>query len=227
MYRLAQTNLATCAFPNSRLEQGCKAFFTGDFHMPAQRGNRTLLMVELAGGIKYGFLGAELEAELGQSEVPANYPPGLVIGANSPKPARATKKTATGSKSGFVGTTEIPTARAAGWKVGRSKRRVGASNSRTKTVYVNIGGVKYAWPMSAENFTAIGADREVLGIEEATANDVLVFGASYPKPPRVAKIVGAGTANETSYSAFVDPDSLDNLPDGYVLVSSGNFVATA
>lgn len=225
MAGLAQTNLATCAFPNSRLEQGCKAFFTGDFHMPAQRGNRTLLMVELAGGIKYGFLGAELEAELGQSEVPANYPPGLVIGANSPKPARATKKTATGSKSGFVGTTEIPTARAAGWKISRSKRRLAASGSRSKTVYVNIAGVKYAWQMSIENYQALSADREVLGIEDATANDVLVFGASYPKPPRVAKVVGAGTANETTYSTFVDPDSLDNLPQGYELISSGNVEA--
>lgn len=188
--------------------------------MPAQRGTKKLVYVQL-GAIKYGWMTGTVEEALGQVEVTGTYPNDLVIGANSPKPGRATKNTATGTKSGFCAPASVAAARAANWKVSRSKRRVAASTTLSKPVYVEIGNVKYGWSMPAATYAQLNLTE--LGIKDATASDTVIFGASYPKPPRVALVVGAGTAGETSYSSFCEPNKLDSLPDGYKLVSSGNY----
>jgi hypothetical protein len=193
--------------------------------MPANRDIRQLVSVAITGGIQYGFLTPEVHEVLGHVLVPAAFPATLVIGANSPKPGRATKNFATGSKSSFVATAAVAAARAAGWKISRSKRRQGATTARSSARYVEVNGIKYGWSMPVANITAIGTDLSVLGVEPVTGNDIVVYGASYPKPPRAKKVVGLGTAAETSYSTFVAPTALDNLPSDFVLAGSGNYSA--
>lgn len=195
--------------------------------MPITRGRRKLVKVTTA-GIEYGFLTTEIEAVLGHAEVTTVPNTGYVFGANSPKPARATKDVSGGTRSSWVGDGQIAAARAADWTVTNVFRRVATSTARSKAVFVTIGGIKYGWQMPISTYNGLAADRTVLGIEDATANDLLVFGASYPKPPRVVKKVAAGQSSpRTTYSTFVDPAALDNLPEGYQLVDSGRFPVAA
>lgn len=163
----------------------------------------------------YGFASGADDADrtaLGQKPRSAITGP-VVWRANSPTPARASKKKATGTVSSFIDYTKIASARAAGWKVGGAKMRLGSETAKTKTVYVTIQGIKYAWRIPLETLTFMG-NVEPLGIKVATAADKdLVFGADFPKPPRAKKIEGTSVI-----STFYDPTK--DLPAGYTSVSS-------
>jgi len=184
-------------------------------------GTRDLVYVTPFSGstTKYGFLtnvDAAAKTALGHTAVTGAYPTGLVIGANAPKPPRAKKITATGTESSFISSGSITTAKSAGWKVSAGKVRTGASSAKAKTVKVTFEGNEFAWKMPNYLYTKISADTAALGILDATNTDLdLVFGARYPRLPRVAKIDGT---SGNRYTTFCDPDALDNLPAGWTTV---------
>ncbi|MEL6402093.1 MAG: hypothetical protein AAFR26_23925 [Cyanobacteria bacterium J06626_4] len=144
---------------------------------------------------------------------------GLVIGANSPKPARAMRKRASGTTSSFIDFGAIAAARAAGWTVGQGKIRRGGTTPRGRVVYVTYKGFNYAWVIPNDTYANLGGDAAALGLRESTANDIdLVFGADSPKPPRAFRTIGAGDDTNV-ISTFYDPSG--NLPAGWGGVSQG------
>lgn len=171
---------------------------------------------------KYGFAteisGANATA-LGHTAYSAGTK--AVFGANAPKPGRATKKTSTGTISSFYSADKASTLITAGWNVTNPKSAKRSSSARSKVVYVETDGIKYAWRMPVATFTRIGGDAAALGIVEVTAqnNSDLIFGSSFPKPRRAQKVYNPGEANETSVSTFVDDDAA--LPEGWSETSSG------
>lgn len=175
--------------------------------------------------IKYGFrtnADGATQSALGHNLVTNVYPVGLVIGANAPKPPRASKLKSTGVESSFCDVDSVSSAKAAGWKVRPGKVRSGGAGKKSKTVYVDIDGVRYAWKMPNDTYTNTASDRSQLGIQDATAaTSGLVFGASYPKPAR-ASFVGISTTGANTFTTFVEPTKEDNLPTGWGLVKSAN-----
>lgn len=189
--------------------------------MPANiYGTKTLVWVTPFTGstIKYGFhTNADVgtRTALAHVEITGAMPTALVLGANAPKPPRAKKMTATGTESSFCDAEGAAAARAAGWRVSRGKIRLGASGSKSKTVYVTHEGNKIAWKMPNFLHANITADLAALGIQLATSADKdLVFGARFPVLPRVGKI----SATFNKYTTFCDPSRIDTLPAGWTSV---------
>jgi hypothetical protein len=208
-------------------------------------GARTLVAVVPCPGVqwKYGFPTNTSEGQrttLGQvpAITSAGYIPNLVLGANSPKPARlrhyrssTATSTTTGGVSGgfdtsFCDFSKINDALAAGWKmVSRYKRQRG--NGRL--VYVTISGVnaetgqaeaansiKYAWNMPAFLRQKIEKDFTALGIQVSTGSDLdLVVGARYPKPPRAVFVAAAADGHVGTRRTFVDNSKIGSLPSGW------------
>lgn len=189
-------------------------------------GSRSLVYVDLSATfpLKYGFMTgvtAAVQTILGHVPVTDRASvSGLVIGANAPKPARATRVRASGVDSSFCDHGARAGAIAAGFKVGAPRRRFGNSGARSKTVYVVHEGNKIAWKMPNSTHTAIGADLTALGIVDATAADKdLVFGVSYPQLPRVKQ-----TGSTIERTTFCDPSKLNALPTGWITTkASENF----
>lgn len=173
--------------------------------------------------IKYGFKtnvrGAERVA-LGHTVAVGNEAQ-LVIGANSPKPGRASK----GGTNSYYDVAQRNALKAAKWVLTPGKRRRALTTARTKPVYVTIDGVKYAWNQPTQTHTAIAGEAAALGVVDATrAMDDLVFGASFPKPPRARKLITVGEGanqREESYSTFIDPDAADSVPAGWAVLGTG------
>lgn len=152
---------------------------------------------------------------------------GLVFGANAPKPARASKLFDTnppGYESTFCSDAQIATAKADGWKIKpRTPSRSPSSSPRSKTVYVTINGIKYAW-----QFTKLLASIEgqvnltELGVQDATATDKdLVFGCSFPKPPRIGKLVtDPDDSAEDRFTTFYDPSRSPSAANGWYGVNA-------
>jgi hypothetical protein len=150
---------------------------------------------------------------LGHVAVTASTPvQGLIFKANAPKPKRASKVLATGTESSFVAPASIAAAVAAGWNVVKAKPNGRKAPSRFQVpVYVTINGVKYAWGMRRTQVAKLGSNLAAIGIKIATGAEVdLVFGASFPKPPRCLSLLTSGKgaeANTTSSSTFYDPSN--------------------
>ncbi len=177
-------------------------------------------------GLRYGFRSGLRDSERGKFgqtliESPDNVT-GLVIGANAPKPARAAKKFATGWEGSYCSHSVIATLKEAGYviKAGKPTRKPRAATNTSKVVYVTINGIKYAWYYVA---STVAASIATVGVKEATGGDGdLIFGASFPKPPRYKVIVG-----EDSFSSFVDPSSLDRASGAsWFPVDDGNYSST-
>lgn len=185
---------------------------------------KRLVSVTPFGGaaLKYGFktnIDEAQSTQLGQTAITGNLPAGTVVGANSPKPARASKRFASGTVSSFIDVGAIPTARTTGWKIGKAKIRRGGSSARSVAVYVTILGIKYAWNIPRRNWAAYQSELTAMGVKLATNDDAdLVWGASTPKPPRVYKVVAQGDSINT-ISTFADPNS--NVADGWKYQSEG------
>ncbi|MBF2016298.1 MAG: hypothetical protein IGS23_14055 [Rivularia sp. T60_A2020_040] len=178
--------------------------------MPRNYRKRDLVSVVIKMGqttINYGFNTGLIEgqrANFGQVAVANSLPTGFVFGANAPKPARASKRTTTGYNSSYAADDKIKTLREAGWRTTRKKTRGITSGGLSRTVYVTIGGINYAWnlPSSASEPTSL----EQVGIKNAKVTDLdLIFGAEFPKPPRYAIAFGEGDAGGT-YSTYIDPE---------------------
>lgn len=140
-----------------------------------------------------------------------------ILGANRPKPPRATKRlnanpdaATQGKASTFYGVGYEGTALAAGWKLGASLEVVNVKNSaRSKTVAVKLSdGGYYAFSMNATDVTTY---KDALGLIEPTAikateRSALFSGATRPKPPKVQKSLGT-----SKFSSYCDPAKLDDL----------------
>lgn len=149
----------------------------------------------------------------------------LVFGCNSPKPARASRITtgAAGSESSFCADANIAALRADGWRITpRKAGRKGTSTPRSFTAYVTINGVKYAWYFSRLPSTLTGVNIADLGIQEAAPDEEgLVFGCSFPKPPKMGREVEDTADSSTDFfSTFADPTNVTAaVAAGYQIVN--------
>ena len=174
--------------------------------MARRRGSQVEVYVTLGaayGNLKYGFRTTQTvhnsyKGELGQTTYAGAV--GVVFGANSPKPARATKEFASGNISSFCSSDKIDDLKANNWVVNNKGTIRGIkTGGKTRTVFLPMpGNWNYAW-----NITAAEADLAgVLGFQQATASDAnsLVWGVNDPKPPRATK-----RENGSSTSSFIQP----------------------
>lgn len=171
---------------------------------------------------KYGFrtiIDSSKGTVLGHQVLDASTPVnGLIFKANHPKPKRATKTFATGTSSSYIAPSAITAAIAAGWDIVKAKSNGRKSKSTFQIpVYVTINGVKYAWGMKKTQKAKLGANLATLGIKEVTGTEQdLVFGASFPKPPRVQSLTLSGkgaSATSVLSNTFYDPSS--SIPDTF------------
>lgn len=180
--------------------------------MPRNYRKRDLVYVSIKAGtttINYGFLtGLKVadRTDFGQIEITNQLPTAFCFGANAPKPARASKREPTGYVSSFCADDKINTLKDAGYSTTRKRQRSPQLGGLSKTVYITIDGIKYAW-----NTPAIATEPEgynSTGIQAATANDLdLVYGAEFPKPPRYATEISGADNLSGTFSTFVDPSN--------------------
>jgi hypothetical protein len=167
--------------------------------MARARGGRTNVFVTI-GAIKYGFAAgagsSAHRADLGHT-VFADQP-GVVFGANSPKPNRASKIIANETISSFCDPSKEDDLRTAEWTILRNSRRRGITQSvRSRSVYVAMpGGYNYAWNITVDELD-LANDLGFLPATGATAN--LVWGSS-PKPPRASRVIAGSRV-----SSFIRP----------------------
>jgi hypothetical protein len=157
----------------------------------------------MGSSLKYGFhtnIDQAQSTQLGHAPVNTRSVPGFIYGANAPKPARARKRFASGVVSSF-------------WSVGKGRFRTGGNTPKGKVVYVTISGVKYGWVMPNTTAQRMGGSLAQLGIRTSTSQDKdIVFGASYPTPPKASRPMAGGTGSVIS--TFYD--SSVNLPPGWL-----------
>lgn len=174
-----------------------------------------LVFVQLAApyaAIKYGFrttVKDSTSTTLGHQALTASTPvSGLIFKANSPKPRRASRTTASGVESSFVAPAAIVAAIAAGYDIVKARPNGRKRNTRFQAaVYVTLNGVKYAWGMRKTQQAKLGANFGALGIKPTTGlEDDLVFGASFPKPPQARSLTVKGGVTLSS-STFYDPSN--------------------
>lgn len=186
--------------------------------MARNYNNGRLVTVTIAGfpNLQYGFktrAKTTTSTELGHTAIdPVGIASitGIVLGANAPKPPRASKRTETGIESSFVDKGKIAEARNNGYQVARGRVRRGGKTKFAQVKYVTINGINYAWAQPNIATPPPGLDQADL--KDPDENTKLVFGAKFPKPPRM-KIEIAGGEGESGgvFSTFVDPTKVDNL----------------
>ncbi|MBD2090978.1 hypothetical protein H6F67_14070 [Microcoleus sp. FACHB-1515] len=167
--------------------------------MPRSRGERDKVFVTL-GTLQYGFLASNnsrpYRAALGHTAY--DNQTGVVFGANSPKPNRATKEvTANDVVSSFCDPGQEATLKADGWIINGGGRRRGlARTPRSRTVFVDMGTYNYGWNLTTGEHQYMAE----LGIEFASGSTpTLVFGST-PKPPRATRKI-----NGRVVSTFIAP----------------------
>jgi len=176
--------------------------------------------------VKYGFKcrlqkeGNYLELGITKSPtIDAAFLQDFVLGCNSPKPNRATKRETTdthGYESSFISTANIADAKKKGWKIARSKVPQAPSNTTlSHTCYVTLNGIKYAWQAAkvpagvTVAYDAIGVKIVAAGAKESG----LIWGATFPKPPRAEIEIKIGESI-SNFSTFADPAKFP-LPAGW------------
>jgi hypothetical protein len=187
--------------------------------MPRNYKTRDVCYVAISLGsttINYGFpsgLDDARRSDFGQTVLTTALPSNFCFGVNAPKPSRASRRFSTGYISSFCADDKVRTLKAAGYRTTRKKIRGVITSGLSRTVYVTIGGIKYAW--NRPNFVgAAPASYSQLGVQEATATDTdLIFGATYPKPPRYAFEQEIG-GEINVISSFVDPSNAEAATGG-------------
>lgn len=130
---------------------------------------------------------------------------GVILGANSPKPFRASSEQGgtRRSESSFIANNKIGTAKAAGWTITAPKYRSAPISGRSKLVFVGtkVGAtvINYGWAMPNYQYEKISAELATLGITEIdTKSDIAetkaFFGVNVPRPGRASKEIAGGTA---------------------------------
>lgn len=168
-------------------------------------------------GISTSDIQTQLGHLLGTFVVPAGSI--RVLGANSPKPSRVTKKIANAgagsqqSVSSYCSSLTLTAAMAAGWNVTKQRRGVSlrpettSKNSLTAIATLSDTSL-YCFPMNKADFSTYGAN---LGLQSATslgqisATEIgkLVSGSSIPRPGKASLEVSGGG----SFSSFYSTDS--------------------
>lgn len=179
--------------------------------MPRNYSKGTLVYVSVPGysDLKYGFssrIDQNLRSDFGQTVISAGTASQLtnfVLGANSPKPFRASKffNNTRGYQASYCGVSQVVNLRKAGYQVTRGRRRYGKNTALSVTRYVTLNGIKYAW-QSPKAVSGKPIDYSLLGVKEAASGaDDLIFGATFPKPAR------ATTTDEdgSKLSSYCDP----------------------
>lgn len=114
----------------------------------------------------------------------------LIVGANYPKPARASGKKAKKYGSSFIDPSQYTAAKADGFNITASKRgaiATGKAGEDSHAVKITVAGIDYAWNMPDDTYALIGDVKATLKIEDiTTSTDAIksVVGASFPKPAR-------------------------------------------
>ena len=168
--------------------------------MARRRGENVPVYVEM-GNLKYGFQTNQRihdahKAALGQTAYAGAT--GVFFGANSPKPFKASKEIGLDTVSSFCSSNKVSSLKGSGWTVTRkgSIRSI-KTTGKTRTVYVEMpGGWNYAWNITAAE---VGL-ANVLGFQQATSSDNLIWGVNNPKPPRAYKKEADGRV-----STFIAP----------------------
>jgi hypothetical protein len=148
-----------------------------------------------------------------------------IMGANSPKPARATKiltrepaASERASVSSFVDADSYAAAMTAGWNIGKARGVSITNNSRTVTVGALVeGGGYYLFPMNANDAPAFAAELGLFLPTELSESDrhLSFTGTSKPRPPRVKN----GT---TGASTFCSYDAMDTAKaNGWTVLDEG------
>ncbi|NES18338.1 MAG: hypothetical protein F6K41_05260 [Symploca sp. SIO3E6] len=169
------------------------------------------------------------------------YIPGLILGANCPKPPRAKKLVDGRWRTSYVSFEKLDAfLKGGGFKTKKEVTSRGRGNPgpRSRVVYVDLQGTdadgnavgptrKYAWTMALDLYNSISEEEKgKLGLETASGDDTdLIFGTYFPKPPHVTKIIvdPSGESYVSTRSTFVDPKKLDSLPTGWFMDDSGDY----
>jgi hypothetical protein len=183
-----------------------------------------------SGGARYGFLtnlntddrAALLHQDLDEG---GNGGTGVVFfGASRPKPPRA-KKVSDGTTSFYGISSEAGAGLADGWvKISPSRGfPVPRTSSKSRLVYVDIAGGKYAWNQPTEVATQIGDDGTALGVTLAAGADKVwigvntitnVDGNKLGKPKRATK-EGAGEDGVNKISTWIKYPLTTAIPEGW------------
>lgn len=190
--------------------------------MPRNTGSRTWVyvtgFVDLP--LNYGFksgLDQGLRGQFGQSPITSGTPvQNLIIAPNNCYPAREIRTRVTGSEGSYCDHTRIASLRQANFKIVPGKAPKGRrSTGRSSAVMVTLNGVKYAWS-SPGGTTGMPTG---VGFRTAIGENDAIYGASFPKPPRMKMITESGS---DSFSTFVDPGRMDTLEtQGWQVVHEG------
>lgn len=202
--------------------------------------NSRLVAVDVKGlTIKYGFrttLGSAASISLGQTtavDPQGALLSGVILGANSPKPPRASKRRASGeTDSSFISYSAIATAKTAGWSVKAGRLTIPRStkisfpvfavidsgtttNGAGETVGINY---KYGWRMPKYQYDLINGNFAALGITLVTNDNYsdVWFGVNSPKPKRVGFNVNANSV----LSTYASTAKLDSLPEGWFQITT-------
>lgn len=188
----------------------------------------------------YGFRTKDLSAvpgvtagdltALGHVDAPAG---GLAscFGANAPKPPRVSKALAStgpeqqASISSFCAYDQLAAALGAGWNLAKDGRAVGLRNTArtvTAVIAIDTAGPYYCFPMNAADFASYATELGLLSSSSMTTaveQELLVRGASYPKPGRAMKELESGATVNSFYSPEKLAD-LQNPTSGWIVKST-------
>lgn len=161
-----------------------------------------------------GISEADLASQLGhmsptQASAVANVI--MVTGANSPKPARVTKKlaNATTTQQGSIGTfiayNKMAAANAANWSVGSRARGVSlkanVAGQRTVTAVAELSnGLLYAYPLNKADFDLVSADLGLQSAAQVSSTEFLKLATGCRSKPGRAAIEDGGGVLSTFFS---------------------------
>lgn len=187
--------------------------------MARNRDTATLVFVTMplgAGVLNYGFrsrLRDSLRDNFGQTVITDGVSiQNLVIGANSPKPARASKKTVNGYDGSYCSSANIAALRADRYSITRAKPSRIQGGNHSDTYFATVNGLKIAFLSNALDTGGNGAEAGFpgqYGVSLATSADAgeLVYGTDFPSLPSYAFELATGS----EFSSKTDPSKVDEL----------------
>ncbi len=200
--------------------------------MPVETNPRKLLVINQAlpshPTLKYLFKGSlkdSLHTEFGVAEITTAFTDatGYVFEPNSPKPPRASKRTSDPEIEGaYCSYTKTSALRGDRYTIQRAVNKLKLATTLMDAYYITLNGIKYAWrrpKLSAEQLAETSGYLTLLGIETISFSDKdLVWGATFPKPPKVKKSLADGS----TITSFCDTTKVDDaLAAGWSVVHEG------
>lgn len=185
--------------------------------MVRNRGARELVYVEIPVGaeiMKYTFpsaLADSLRNNLGQTKVISTVNiTNLAVSPSSPKPATASRLTATGYEGSYASTNKIKELRSNRYRIKRARASKLRAGRNARSYYATINGLRIASVSNAFN-DPLATDAGfpgAFGLTEAEANDVgtLVY---FPDFPKLAVV--RFTSTKGSFSSVCAPNKVADL----------------